>query len=115
MFITYHNILEEVYFTHTHTHKNYHYSFLQEFWNCPCNKLSSCFHQITKSMPTRFAKNVLGLTSVLCIVFITDSFPWLHVERFQSTEVRQFCLGFKVIERSVGIIISHATGAVFYV
>ena len=41
--------------------------------------------------PNLFSQTVLGLTLVLCIVFIADVFPWLYVERFQSTEVKQFC------------------------
>ena len=62
-----------------------------------------------------FAQNVLGLTLVLYIVFIADFFLWLHIERFQNTKVRQFCLRLIVIEKSVGIIISHAVNAVFYI
>ena len=37
-FITYHNVLLEVCFIHTHTQKNYRYNFLLEFQNCSCNK-----------------------------------------------------------------------------
>ena len=60
MFISYYNILLEVYFTHTqlhtethlHTHTytctNYHYNFLLEFWNCACNtNFYVCFHHIS--------------------------------------------------------------------
>ena len=59
-------------------------------------KLSSfCFTGVTKSITFTpavmtkplFGQNVLGLTLVLCIVFITDFFLWLHAKRFQSTEV----------------------------
>ena len=118
MFITYHNVLEEVYFTYTPTQKKLLYF---SFWTFELPLQQTffyCFYQITKATtftPAQFAQNVLGLTLVLCIVFITDFLPWLHVKWFQSTEVRQFWPGFKVIERGVGIIISHATGVVFYI
>ena len=32
-------------------------------------------------------QNVRGLTLVLCIIFITDFFTWLHVKSFHSTEL----------------------------
>ena len=51
---------------------------------------------------------------VLCILFFTNFFPWLHVKRCQSTEVRQFCLRLRVIEGGVAIIINHVVDAVFY-
>ena len=60
-----------------------------------------------------FTQNVLGLRFVLCKDFIADFFPWLHIERFQSSEVRHFCLRLRVIGRSVGIIISHPVDPVF--
>ena len=53
-----------------------------------------------------FVQNVLGLKLVLCKAIIAGFFPWLHVERFQSTEVRQCCLGLRVIGRSVGMYMS---------
>ena len=87
------------------------------------HKLSSSFHQLTKptiftqvlmTIPL-FAQNVLGLTLVLCIVFIADFFPWLDVERIQSTEVRQFCLRPMVNGIRTGITTGHVADAAFYI
>ena len=61
-----------------------------------------------------FAQNVLGLTLVLCIV-ITDFFPWLDVEKIQSTEVRQFCFRPRVNGICTGITTSHVADAAFYI
>ena len=57
------------------------------------------------------AQNVIGLT--FNIFFIADFIPWFHVEKFQSTEVRQVCLRLRVAGRSVGITFSHAVDAFF--
>ena len=46
------------------------------------------------------------------VVFTTDFFPNLHVEKFKSTKVKQFCHRLKVIRKSVGVIIRHAVDAV---
>ena len=114
--------------THTHTHAHTHYNFqytiiifFRHFRIVPLNKNFS-FHRLTKpskllpAVLTKpcFAHNFLGSTLVLYIVFIIDFFPWIHIERFQSTEARQFCLRLRVIGRSVQIIISRALDAVFY-
>ena len=103
--------------TRTNTN-NYNYNFLSEI--SATQTFFLCFHQLTKFIPLTPAvmtnglldQNVLRLSFVLSIVFITDFFPYLHAERFQSTEVKQFCLRLRVIGRSVGIIISHAVDAV---
>ena len=94
----------------THTHKNDHSDFLLKIRNCPAiQNFSPCFHLLTKPntftsvamTKLLFAQNVLGLTLILCIVFITNFFPWLHVKRCQSTEVRQFCLRLKELLEEV--------------
>ena len=66
-----------------------------------------------------FVQDVLGLTLALCIVFTADSFPWLHVERFQSNSVLfnsvqfgQFCFRLRVIGRSVGVFSSDVVDTV---
>ena len=91
--------------------------FIIFFWNfgiVPATQtLFLCFHRLTKPtvfMPAvmtkpLFAQNVLGLTLVLCIHFILDFFPWLHLETFQNFEVRQFCLRLRVVRRSIEIIL----------
>ena len=110
-----------VLYTRTHT-KDCHYNFLLEFRNCPCNRnflplFPSAYKTlhiyatvITKPL---FAQNAFGLILALCIVFIAGFFPWLYVEKFQGTEIRQFCLRLWVIGRSAGIIIKHAVNDVF--
>ena len=93
-----------------HTHKNYNYVFLLEFWNCSCNTnflplFPSAYktHHISASCyDETSAQNVFGLTLVLCIVFIADFFPSFHVE---STEVKQFRLRLRVIGRNIGTIV----------
>ena len=62
-----------------------------------------------------FTQNILVLTLVLYIVFMANFFCQVHVKRFQSMKVRQLCLKFRVIGRSVGIIFSHFVDAVFYI
>ena len=124
MFISYHNILLEVYFTHTqlhtethlHTHTRTHVQIttIIFFWNfgiVPATQTSTSVF-ITFLTKPLFAQNVPGLTLVLCIVFIADFFPWLHVERFQSTEVRQFCLRLRIMRKTMEIVISHVAYAV---
>ena len=102
---------------------NYHDSFLLEFWNCPCitnflPPFPSAYktHQIYASCydGTSVCSKRPRLTLLLCTVFIAAFFPWLHVEKFQSTEARQFFLRLRVMRRSVGIIKSHFVHAVFY-
>ena len=39
--------------------------------------------------------------------FCHDFFPWLHIERFQNTKVRQFCLRLRVVRRGVEIMYYH--------
>ena len=114
--VTYHNLLLEVYVIHTRRRKITITIFFWNFGIVPATQtFFLCFHRITE--PTTFTpavivnplftQNVLGLTFVLSMVFIADFFPWLHVKRFLSADVRQFCLRLRVIERSVGIVISH--------
>ena len=113
-FITYYHVLLHACsihtntHTHTHTHtqthahtQNCHYNFLLQFLNCPCNTdflpmFPSAYktNHIYATVITKplFSQNVLGLTLMLCIVFIPAIFPWLYVKRFQSTEIKPFCL-----------------------
>ena len=110
MFITYHNVLEEVCFIYTPapppppcppppppppTKTIIIIFFVLNFWIASATNFLPLFlsdykshYKATTFTPAQFAQNVLGLTLVLCIVFITDFFPWLHVKWFQSTEVR---------------------------
>ena len=112
-----------VLYTHTHTQKELNYNFLREFQNYPCNtNVFPVFpwdSKSTSSYPSNLApllaQNVLEQTLVLCIVFIADFFSWIHVERFQSTEVRQFCDRLRVIGRSLVLIINRVVDAAFYI
>ena len=116
-------IFYERFMLYTRAEKKCHYNFLLEFWIVPATQtFFLCFHRLTKLttftpaviVNPLFNQNALGLTFVLSMVFIADFFPWLHVERFQS-DVRQFCLRLRVIERNVGIVISHAVDAIVYI
>ena len=153
-FVTYHNVLLEIYLIHKHRivpatqtffpcfikfqvfhvikkrpqHKCFPVN-IAKFFRKPILRehlhtaASFCFHRLAK--PTTFtpvvmneplfAQNVLGLTSLLCIVFIANVFPWLHFVRFQSTKVSWFCLRLGVIRWSVWIIMSHVVEAAFYI
>ena len=87
------------------------------FWNFGITKpflwwLNPITLRLAVMTKPQLTQNILGLISVLWIVFIAEFFPCLHVKRFQSTEVRQFCPRLRVI-RSVGIIISHVVDAAF--
>ena len=124
MFVTYHNILLGVYFTHSHKHKITIITFRGNFGIIPVIQIFFlCFHRLTK--PTTItpavmtkplsAENVLRLILLPCIIFMADLFPWLYVEKFWSTELMLFCFRLGVIGRSIGIIISHAVNAVFYI
>ena len=79
------------------------------FWNfgieLETKNLFLCFYLLIKlitfipAIMTKplFAQNVLELVLILCIVFfIADIFSWVLVERFQSTEVRQFCIRLQI-------------------
>ena len=97
-----------LFYTHEHTHtrthahtQNCHYNFLLQFLNCPCNTdflpmFPSAYKTnhiyATVIIKPLFSQNVLGLTLMRCIVFIPAIFPWLYVKRFQSTEIKPFCL-----------------------
>ena len=81
-----------------HTYKNYHYDFLLEFWNCSCN--TNFLHLFLSTYKTHHIYASYYGISTVCS-FYRWLFPWLHVKRFQSTEVKEFCLGLRVIGRSV--------------
>ena len=70
------------------------------FWNFGTDPATQtfflCFHRLTKTTALTpavmtkplFAQNSLGLSLAMLIAFThLDLFPWLHVKRFQITEV----------------------------
>ena len=123
-----HNVLQEVYFIHTNTHKNYSYNFLLDFWNWTGNKkLVPMFLSSYKTH--HLYSSYYDQTSVCSkciwagINTVYSFYRWFFflgslLKGFRVLKSGNFALDSKIrlcIRRSAKIIISHVVVAGFYV